>query len=534
MQHVFLLLASLCVIAGCGGPIERPARTDKTTLVRVNGDEVRGLDPHRVSVDTEIRVVSDLFQGLTDLDKNARPIPGQALRWEVSSDGLIWTFYLREGLMWSDGVPITAEDFVYSFRRLVAPETASSYASLLSPIVAADDVLIGAQPPSALGVEARGPLTLEIRLNAPQPVLPEMMAFAAMVAVPRHVIERHQETWSRPENIVSNGAYTLQSWQRQAQMTLKKNPRFIDADTVALEQVQYIPISDDMMAVRRFRAGEVDIVPSFPDPMGPILKEQLGDQVRVEVYQGTYYYLFNTLEAPFDNQAVRVALNMAVDRSPIVTSVMRSGYRPAYAMVPPNTGFYGESYAPDWAAWPMDKRLAEAARLLASAGITPETPLDVELRINTSDTHQRLALAVAQMWRPLGINVTLFNTEAAVHFSEMRQGKFKISRAGWIADYNAADNFLFIFRSDNEGLNYSNYNSSQFDALLRQGQREVDIPKRVAAMRQAEALMIADSPLIPLYYYVSKNLVASDIEGWADNVPNRHRSRWFKFKQDAS
>lgn len=533
MLRFFLFILCVCIAVNCGGPIERPARTDRTSLVRVNGDEVRSLDPHRVSVDTEIRVVADLFQGLTDLNAQARPIPGQAERWDVSADGLTWTFYLREGLVWSDGVPITAADFVYSFRRLVAPETASSYASLLSPVVAADDVLIGVQPPSALGVTALSPRTLEIKLNAPQPVLPEMMAFAAMVAVPQHVIDVHKETWSRPENIVSNGAFTLESWQRQAQMTLKKNPRFIDADTVALETLQYIPISDDMMAVRRFRAGEVDIAPSFPDPMGPILKEQLGGQVRVAVYQGTYYYMFNTEEPPFDNQAVRVALNMAVDRGPIVNSIMRSGYRPAYAMVPPNTGFYGESYEPEWASWPMEQRLAEARRLLASAGITPETPLDVELRINTSDTHQRLALAVAQMWRPLGINITLFNTEAAVHFSEMRQGKFKISRAGWIADYNAADNFLFIFRSDNEGLNYANYNNPEFDALFRRGQREVNISKRMDYMRRAEALMIADSPLIPVYYYVSKNLVAEDIEGWSDNLPNRHRSRWFRFQEAA-
>lgn len=533
MLRLTTLFISVCFIASCGGPIERPKRTDRSTLNRVNGDEVRTLDPHQVSVDTEIRVVSDVFQGLTDLDKNAQPIPGHAARWDVSNDGLTWTFYLRSDLKWSDGVPITADDFVYSFRRLVAPETASTYASLLAPIAEADAIITGAQPKETLGVKALDERTLQISLTAPLPVLPEMMAFAAMVPVPRHAIEEHGDAWSRPENIVSNGAFIVTRWQRQAEMVLTKNEQFIDADTVSLQTLKYIPINDDMMAVRRFRTGEVDIVPTFPNPMGPILKEQLGSQVRIAVFQASYYYVFNTLEPPFDNRSVRVALSMAVQRGPIVKSILRTGYAPAFAMVPPNTGFYGASYEPAWAAWPMEKRLEEARALLKGAGITPDTPLDVELRINTSDAHARIGLAIAQMWKPLGVNVTLFNTEAAVHFSEMRKGNFKVSRSGWVADYNAADNFLFIFQSDNEGLNYANYNSPIFDDWLRKAQREADIDKRMTYMRQAEAQLIEDSPLLPIYYYISKNLVASDIEGWADNLANRHRSRWFKFKQEA-
>ncbi|MEO0410998.1 MAG: peptide ABC transporter substrate-binding protein [Pseudomonadota bacterium] len=534
-MRFFLCAACLILgLSGCGGPIERPERTDFSSLVRVNGDEVRTLDPHRVSVTYEVGVVSDLFLGLTDLDPKARPVPGLARNWSVSDDGLTWTFLLRDGLQWSDGAAITAEDFVYSYRRLAAPETASGYSSLLSVITNADAILAGKAPVETLGVAAPNASTLVFTLTAPLPVFPEMTAFAAMVPVPRHVIEKHGEKWSRPENIVSNGAYTIQSWQRQAHMVLKKNPRFIDADTVAIETLTYIPISDNMMAVRRFRAGEVDIIPEFPDPMGPILKEQLGEQVHVYTYQGTYYYVFNNERPPFDNRSIRKALSMAIDRKPIVDSIMRSGYRPAYSMVPPATGFYGEAYKPVWASWPMEKRLAEARTLLANAGITVETPINVEMRINTSDTHQRLGLAIAQMWKPLGVNVTLFNTEAAVHFSDMRKGNYTLARAGWIADYNAADNFLFVFQSKNIGLNYPNYNSPAFDALFGKGQRESDIGTRMGYFRQAEAVLIEDSPILPLYYYVSKNLVADDIEGWENNLPNRHRSRWLRFKRPAS
>lgn len=524
-----ILFVFFLSFAGCGGPIERPQRTDTTSLIRVNGDEIRSLDPHRISVTTELRVICDLFQGLTDIDPEAIPIPGQAERWSVSSDGLLWTFHLRQGLTWSDGVPLTAQDFVYSFRRLAAPQTASVYASLISPIVGADAILAGDLPPERLGVRAVNDLTLEITLNAPQPVFPEMMAFSAMVPVPRHVIEQYGEKWSRPENIVNNGAFKVESWQRQAKMELVKNPRFHAADTVALERLSYIPISDNMMAVRRFRAGEVDIIPEFPDPMGPILKQQLGGQVRIALFQASYYYVFNTTVAPFDDKRVRQALSMAVDRKPLVDSVMRSGYREAFSIVPPNTGFYGPALRPDWADWSHDERLAKAAALLKSAGITPQTPLDVELRINTSDTHERIGLAIAQMWKPLGVNVTLFNSEAAVHFSQMRAGNFSVSRAGWVADYNASDNFLFLFKSTNKGLNYPRYNSPQFDTAFTNGVQEADIDTRIAYLREAEAIMIDDSPILPIYYYVSKTLVASDVTGWADNAPNRHRSRWLGF-----
>jgi len=529
-----LILLVLCLLnAGCSAPIERPERTDKTTIVRVNGDEIRSLDPHKISVATDIQIASDQFQGLTDLDPASNVIPGQAQAWRVSDDGLTWTFTLREGLMWSDGVPITAADFVYSFQRIIAPETASPYSNLLMPVAGAVDILNGDKAPDTLGVRALDPRTLEIKLTAPQPVFPSMAAFAALVPVPRHVVEAHGEQWSRPENIVSNGAFTIQSWQRQAKIVLKKNPRFIEADTVGLETLVYVPISDEMTAVRRFRAGEVDIVSGFPDPMGPILKKQLGDQVRVTVNQGTYYYVFHTQKAPFDNPDIRNALSMAVQRQPIVDSILRSGYRAAYAMVPPNTGFYGPANKPEWADWPMDKRLSTARALLEGAGITPQTPLDIELRINTSESHQRIALAIAQMWQPLGINLTLFNTEAAVHFADLRKGDFTLARSGWIADYNAADNFLFLFLSGNEGLNYARYNSPTYDRLLQQGQAEADIGTRVAFMRQAETQLLKDSPIIPLFYYVSKKLVASDIEGWADNLPDRHRSRWLKIKNKA-
>ncbi|MEM9879013.1 MAG: peptide ABC transporter substrate-binding protein [Pseudomonadota bacterium] len=529
MRGVVCGAAALTAVA-CSGPIERPERTDKTRLVRVNFDEIRALDPHKISVVSDSNVAADQFQGLTDLGPDAKPIPGQAKAWRVSDDGLRWTFELRDGLMWSDGTPITADDFVYSFRRIINPATASPYANLLMLIEGAPEILNGAAAPDTLGVFAEGPRTVVIQLTAPQPVFPEVVAIAALVPVPKHVIDIHGDAWSRPENIVSNGAFTMQSWQRQAQMVLKKNPRFIDADTVALETLIYLPISDEMTAVRRFRAGEVDIVPTFPDQMGPVLKEQLGTQVRVTVNQATYYYVFHTQKPPFDNPAVRRALSMAVDRQPLVDSILRSGYRKALAMVPPDTGFYGAPSQPDWAAWTIEERRTEAATLLARAGITPQTPLDIEIRINTSDTHQRIALAIAQMWQPLGINVSLFNTEAAVHFADLRKGNFKLARAGWVADYNAVDNFLFIFLSDNEGLNYARYNSPRYDALVTQGQAASDTTQRMDFMRQAEAQLLADSPIIPLFYYVSKKLVASDIDGWSDNLRDRHRSRWFRFK----
>lgn len=524
-----LLICFAIFFSGCGGPIDRPAREDKTHIVRVNDDEVRTLDPHKVSIVTDGRVVGDLFQGLIDLDVSGRPIPGQAQSWSVSDDGLTWVFILRPDLVWSDATPLSAEDFVYSFRRLVLPATAAPYANLVNGWVGARAILKGEASPETLGVTALDSQTLEIQLIRPEPALLNMLAYAALVPVPRHVIAKHGDAWSRPGTLIGNGAYTLSSWRRQASMEMVKNRRFHAADSVALDRVTYVPISDEMAAVRQFRAGEVDIVPDFPGTMAAVLEQQLGDQVHIGPYLTTFYWVFNTTKPPFDNPAVRRALSMSVDREAIIRSIMRTGNAPAYAMVPPDTGSYGPAYLPDWASWPLEARRAEAKRLLEAVGITPASRLEVVHRYNTSDTYQRIALAIGQMWAELGVDLVLFNSETAVHYAALRSGDYVLGRAGWAADYAAPENFLFVFASASKGLNYPRYRNPRYDELLDAAVSESDVPTRMALMREAEAILIEDSPILPIFYYVSKYLVADDVTGWSPNVLSAHRSRWLGF-----
>ncbi len=503
------------------------ASASAQSVLRVgNSGEPDSLDPHQVSGNWENRIVGEMFMGLTTEAADATVIPGAAESWTLSDDGLTYTFKIRDHT-WSDGVPVTADDFVFALQRILDPATAAEYAYILYPIKNAEAVNNGSLgDPSALGVRAIDPQTLEITLERPTSYFVEQLTHYTAFPVPKHKIEELGDDWVKPGNIVGNGPYTVTEWLPNSHVKLVKSDTFYDADNVAIDEIWFYPTEERNAGTKQFRAGELDVQYDFASEQIDFLKENLPEATHLSPELGAYYYPFNTKSPPFDDVRVRQALSMAIDREAITDKVLRTGEIPAYSLVPPNTGSYGEPPKVAWADMPYEERVEKAKELLAEAGYGPDNPLKFTLRYNTSENHKKIAIAVAAMWRQLGVEAELFNTEVKVHYNDLQSHDFQVARAGWIADYNDPENFLSLLRSSTGPMNYGQYENAEFDRLMDESDVTTDPEARNALMKQAEEIMLADMPLIPIYHYVTKNLVSPRIEGWVDNAKNIHRTRW--------
>jgi oligopeptide transport system substrate-binding protein len=510
-----LTLALLMLLAACGRP--QAAALPDDMLVRVNEDEVKSLDPQKISDLTSLRVASNLYEGLTRYRADGTIEAGLANGWAASPDGLTWTFRLRPGLRFSDGAPLDAGTAAASLKRLLDPATAAPNATLFTMVS---------------GVDAPDARTLVLRLSAPFPAILELLAHPSAAVLPMHDIERDPAGWTRDP--AASGPYRLLRWQLHSRLDLAANLAYWDAANVRTAKLAYLPIDDDQTAIRRFRAGQAHTVGDFPASQLGLLRERLGEAVRVAPYRGSYYWVFNTREPPFDDARVRRALSMAVDREKITAKLLGQGNPPAYGVVPPGLGGYGAAVRPAWADWPMARRLAEAKRLLRQAGYGPDNPLVVEARFNSDVDHRRVGIALASFWKPLGVQLRLFNTEATLHFAALKTADFTLARSGWIGDLSAAENFLAIHRSDAGVLNYSGYRSPAYDRALAAGLAEPDPRARNAKLARAEAILVNDAPVLPIFFYVSKNLVSPCVAGWVDNLAEQHPSRTLALKDCAA
>jgi oligopeptide transport system substrate-binding protein len=491
-----------------------------------NSGEPDTLDPHHVSGVWENRIIGDVLMGLTTEAADGSVIPGAAESWEVSDDGTVYTFTLRDHA-WSDGTPVSAEDFVFALRRILDPAEAAEYASLLYTIKNAKALNEGAmEGMEQLGVRAQGPKTLEITLENPTPYFLEQLTHYTAFPIPKHKVEELGDDWLKPGNLVGNGAYTAVEWLPNSHVKLVKNEKFYDADNVAIDTVLYYPAEERNAATKQFRAGEIDVQYDFASEQIDWLKENLPEETRIAPWLGIYYYALNTRTPPFDNKAVRQALAMAIDRQALTDKVLRTGELPGYSFVPPGTGSYGEPAYVAWKDMPYQERVAKAKELMAEAGYGPDNPLRTQLRYNTSENHKKIAVAIAAMWKQLGVEAELFNTEVKVHYNDLQQANFEVARAGWIADYNDPQNFLYLMETSSGVQNYAGYSNPEFDRLMDEADRAADGKQRNELMHQAEAIAMEDLPNIPIYYYVSKDLVSKAVEGWVDNIRDIHRTRW--------
>lgn len=498
------------------------------TFHRGNSAEPDTLDPHRSSGIWESAILNDMIVGLLTEAADGSLLPGAATHWDIAPDGLRYTFHMRDGMVWSDGVPVTADDFVFSLRRILDPMTAARYASLLYFIKGAREVNTGQIPPGDLGVSAPDPATLVIDLAYPAPYLLELTTHQTMYPVPPHVVRKHGDNWVKPENIVGNGPFKLAEWKPNASIRLVRNPLFYDAENVALDAVVFYPVNDANVALAQFRAGKLDMNTGFPSQQIPWLKKNMPEQARIFPYMSTSYININVTEEPFGDPRIRRALNLAIDRDILVTRVLRDGSNPTRALVPPNIPNYVDHVPVDFEDMSMDARMEEARALLAEAGYGPDNPLRFEYRYVGSADAKRIAVAMSAMWRRVGVIAHIISSEAKVHYNDLQVGNFKVAWGGWVADYADAQNFLYLLLSSTKGMNYGRYSNPRFDELMAQAGWTIDLQARARLMAQAEALMLSENPIIPYANAVSRMLVAPHVKGYVDNVKNTHPSRFIR------
>ncbi|MDP3660785.1 peptide ABC transporter substrate-binding protein [Phenylobacterium sp.] len=527
MRNLSIALAAALVLAGCGAsePTRAPCAAGKVCLEMGNGSEPISLDPHKTTGTWEDRILSDALVGLVQDDVEGKPIPGMAERWETSPDGLVWTFHLRQAT-WSDGVPVTADDFVYSLRRILLPQTASEYASLLYLLKNAQAVNEGKAAKETLGVRAIDPRTLEITLEHPAPYLPELAKHHTMYPVPKHVVEKWGDAWSSPAHYVSNGPYLLTAWRLGDYVEAVKNPRFYDADKVCVDQIRYYPTNDAISAERRVKRGELDINNDIQSNRIAFLRTEMPGYVRTYTYLGIAYLAFNNNVPALKDRRVRIALDMSIDRDFIIGKLLRGGQIPAYTFVPPGVANYQAAKPPVWAAWPLERRQAAARALLAQAGFGPGKPLKVEIKHRNTPDPSLFMPAVQADWKAIGVEASLAQNETQIAYAAYRSRDFEVADAAWIADYNDAMSFLYLQQSSTGSQNYGDYKNPAYDALLARADNEPDAVRRAGYLAQAEEIMLRDAPVAPVFFYVNKNLVSPKVTGWVDNIIDHHRSRY--------
>ncbi|VUS24511.1 ABC transporter substrate-binding protein [Klebsiella pasteurii] len=487
---------------------------EKQELVRNNGSEPSSLDPHKVESDVENNIISDLFEGLVSVSPTGEIEPRLAEKCE-NKDNTVWTFHLRPGVTWSDGTAITAQDIVWSWQRLVSPLTASPYASYPGNmhIVNGAEIAQGKKAPETLGVKALDDATLVVTLTQPNAAFLAMLAHPSLVPLDKVLISRYGDKWTKPEHMVTSGPYKLSQWVVNERIVAERNPRYWDNAHMVINKVTYLPISSETADVNRYKAGEIDIVYTVPINQFAQLKKTMGDQLDVSPQLATYYYEFNTTRPPFNDSRVRRALNMALDKDIIAEKVLGQGQRPAWLISQPDIGGV-ELHNPEYASWPRDKRIAEAKKLLSEAGYNESHPLVFNLLYNTSESHQRIAIAASSMWKKnLGVEAKLQNQEWKTMLDTMHTHNFDAVRYAWIADYDDAATFLNNFRTG-DSENTSQYSNPAYDEALRNAAKASDTMARGKFYQQAEDLLGQDVPAIPVYHYVRTHLVKPWVGGF--------------------
>jgi oligopeptide transport system substrate-binding protein len=517
--------AALLALAACGRHDHRPTcPPGARCLLYGNGAEPVSLDPSKIDGAWEHTIVSQVMIGLTDRDPQAHLIPGMATSWSTSPDGLTWTFHLRDA-RWSDGVPVTAGDFVFAMRRLEDPKTASYSAFLIFPIKNAEKINNGHAPVASLGVEAPDPRTLVIHLEHPWVNLLLYTSTRAMWPEPEHAVRRWGDAWTLPGRYVGNGPYTVAAWRLGDKVVLKKNPLYWDAAHVCYDEVDYFPSSDAISNERSVRSHELDVSTTVQSNRVAYLRRQgLGSSLHVAPESGVTYLAFNMQDRLLKDVRVRQALSMAIDREFITRKLLRGGQTPAYSFVPPHLLGYDNGPKVYWAGWTFAARQAEARRLLAAAGYGPAHPLKLVIKHRNSADPLLFMPAIQADWKDVGVQATLQQNDVQVAYQEYEIHDFQVGDAGWLSEDPIV--YLDLARSDTGGQNYGQYDNRAYDAELDAARASADLPTYDAHMAKAEQILLADAPLAPLFYVSSRNLVNPAITNWVDNLTDNHGAHW--------
>ncbi|CDT06330.1 MULTISPECIES: ABC transporter substrate-binding protein [Vibrio] len=522
ITQALLLGAGLAVAATSTLSIaaEVPAGTELAKvqeLVRGNGTEVATIDPHKSQGVPESHVIRDLLEGLVNQDGEGNTIPGVAESWETT-DNKTFTFHLRKDAKWSNGDPVTAEDFVYSWQRAVDPATASPYAWYMeyTKMANAKDIVAGKKDKSELGVKAVDANTLVVELETAVPYFVMMMGHTTMKPVHKATVEEFGDQWTKPDHFVGNGAFSVDKWVVNERLVLKRNDQYWNNDKTVLNKVTFLPIENQVAEMNRFLSGEIDFTNELPTEHFKRLQKEYAEDVSVAGNLCTYYYIFNTKKAPFDDVRVRQAISYAIDRDIVTGAILAQGQKPAYFLTPEITaGFDPE--LPAYGKMSQKERNAEAERLLEEAGYGKDNPLKFNLLYNTSENHKKIAVALGSMWKKtLGLSVTLENQEWKTYLSSKDSGDFEVARAGWCGDYNEASSFLTLMKSNNT-TGGVHYDSAAYDKIIDKALNSTSEEERKALYLEAEALMANDMPIAPIYQYVKSRLLNPHVGGFPIN-----------------
>lgn len=511
---VALLIASACPAAFAATVPAGTQLAEKQEIVRHIKDEPASLDPVKAVGLPEIPVIRDLFEGLTNQDAQGNIVPGVALSWQ-SNDNKSWIFTLRKDARWSNGDPVTASDFVWSWRRLVDPQNTASFAwfAELAGIENAAAITKGEMPADKLGVTALDNYHLKVTLTKPVPYFPSLAASFAFYPTPQRVIEQLGANWTKPGNLVGNGAYVLHERVVNEKLVLTRNPQYWDNAHSVLEKVTFLPISEESSATKRYRAGDIDITESFPKNLYQMLKKQIPNEVYTPDQLGTYYYAFNTEKGPTADVRVRKALSWSIDRKIIAEKVLGTGEKPAWHFTPDITaGFQPkESILQQHSQAELN---AQAKALLAAAGYSTAKPLSLTLLYNKSENNEKIAIAVASMWKKnLGVNVKLQNQEWKTYIDSRTSGNFDVIRASWVGDYNEPSTFLSLLTSRHSG-NIARFKDANYDSVLEMASNETRAKARNDDYNQAEQILADQAPIAPIYQYTNGRLIKPWVKGY--------------------
>lgn len=519
MTLAAISLSSIITPAIAANPPAGAELAEQQQIVRHIKDEPASLDPLKAVGLPEIQVIRDLFEGLTNQDAQGKIVPGVAQSWS-SSDNKTWVFTLRNNARWSNGDPVTAQDFVYSWQRLVDPKNSSAFAWFagLSGIQNAAAITKGEMTPDKLGVVAQSKNQLKVTLDRPVPWFPALVANVALFPVPQKIIAQQGDSWTSPGKLVGNGAYQLSERVVNEKIVLTRNPHYWDDAHSVLTKVTFVPINEESSATKRYRSNDIDITESFPKNMYALLKKTLPGEVYTPDQLGTYYYAFNTQKGPTADVRVRKALSWSIDRKVIAEKVLGTGEKPAWHFTPDVTA--GFKPLPTFMQQHDQNSLnAQAKSLLAAAGYGPGKPLKLKLLYNTSESHQKIAIAVASMWKKnLGVDVTLENQEWKTYIDSRNSGNFDVIRASWVGDYNEPSTFLNLLTSGNSS-NIARFNNADYDAVIAKASRETSDQVRNSDYNRAEQILAEQAPIAPIYQYTNGRLIKPWVKGYPITNP---------------
>jgi len=498
--------------------------TKDQILLLGNGAEPKDLDPHVITGVPENHIMLALFEGLVNADpKDLHPIPGMAESWEISQNGTVFTFKIRKNAKWSNGDAFTANDFVYSWKRILTPKMASEYAYMLFVVKNAEKFNKGTLKDfSKVGAKALDDHTFQVTLGSTTPYFLNLLQHYSTWPVNKKTIEKFGEMdeigtkWTRPGNLVSNGPFVLKKWELNKIIAVEKNNLYWDKESVRLKEIHYFPIESYQTEERAFRAGQLHVTNEVPIPKIATYRKKKSSEMVIAPYLGTYYYRFNVTKKPFNDVRVRRAFSMSINRQLLVDKVTKAGQLAAYSFVPPDTGGFTSRIK-------ISFDIEAAKKLLAEAGYPGGKGLQgAEILYNTSEGHKTIAEAIQQMWKKnLGVQVTLTNQDWKVYLSSQKSLNYSMSRAGWIGDYPDANTFMDMFVTDG-GNNQTGWSNKEYDRLIALAARTQDLDERLEVFHKAEKILIDESPILPIYTYVKKSLRSSDVKGYYSNILDHH------------